>query len=449
MDKISVLVVVPHDAALNEYVSIFNSTTRFVPVFYLGYKSRYIQILEESNICYYTEHNDNKIKRNTFMTIKRVVVTKIKHFFDNSYLGCFLQSSVLKNYLTKKLKNKIIKRMVSLDSIVIRHKVLKVVIATDRSYGNEASVILLAKRKKLDIILMSFAYSADYKSVYKLRNALIYSFLRGQPSTVIFKSSSLGNKAFYRSFESCALKELGVLSSNPWVLGMGHCSKMLVDSEREKSRLVKLGGHKEKYVVTGLTTHDSLYSQFINKSTYKNKFKEEYSLNSDPNIFISLPQYFEHGLCEETEHFLIINQMIDILSKLDVNLFISLHPKMDKANYNHLDKKESVHILDEPLSSNLICADIFLATYSSTVTWALMCDIPVVIFDHINLAYDDFYSEFLIPLAINNDELLVKVKRILFESVSNDNLITSNIKNEISPFDGKCLNRIVKAISEE
>ena len=85
----------------------------------------------------------------------------------------------------------------------------------------------------------------------------------------------------------------------------------------------------------------------------------------------------------------------------------------------------------------------------STVTWALMCDIPVVIFDHINLAYDDFYSEFLIPLALNNDELLIKVKKILLESNSKDHLITPNLKNEISPFDGKCLDRVVQAISEE
>lgn len=450
MDKISVLVVVPHDAALNEYVSIFKSTSQLIPIFYLGYKSRYVQILKDSKICYYEPNENLNIKRNTFLTkLSDTFITKLKFTLDNSYIGCFLQSSIFKRYLTTKLKVKLMKRLSSLDTIVTEHQISKVVLATDRSFGDEAAAILLAKQKSLDIILVSFAYSADFKSSYKLRDALIYSFLKGQPSTVINKSSSLGHKAFYRSFESCALKELGVLSSNPWILGMGHCSKMLVDSQREKNRLVKLGGNKEKYIVTGLTTHDSLYSQFINKSIYKTKLKEQYSLNFDTNLFISLPQYFEHGLCEEAEHFLIINKMIDVLSQLDVNLFISLHPKMDRANYIHLDTKVNVHILDEPLSNNLICADIFLATYSSTVTWALMCDIPVVIFDHINLAYDDFYSEFLIPLALNNDELLIKVKKILLESNSKDHLITPNLKNEISPFDGKCLDRVVQAISEE
>ena len=339
--------------------------------------------------------------------------------------------------------------MQTLEPIVTKHRISRIIIATDRSFGAEASAMLLAKQKKLDIILISFAYSADFKSIYKLRKSLIYSFLSKHPAAVIYKSCSLGNKAFYRSFESNALEELGVLSSNPWVLGMGHCSKMLVDSKREKNRLVKLGGNRDRYIVTGLTTHDTLYSQFINKSTYKTEFKEKYNLNSEPNLFISLPQYFEHGLCEEAEHFFIINQMIDVLSQLNINIFISLHPKMNITNYTHLDIKNNVHILNEPLSSNLICADIFLATYSSTVTWALMCDIPVVIFDHINLAYDDFYSEFFIPLALNNDEILVNVKNILLENLNNDNLINSNLKSEISPFDGKCLKRIVNAISEE
>lgn len=450
MDKLNILVVVPHDAALSEYISILKYTDELTPIFYLSYKSKYIQTLEDLNACYYEKKSIEKITSNTFFTkVKGTINTKIKYILDNSYIGCFIQNRIIKRFLTTKLKAKIMNGMLTLEPIVTEHRISKIIIATDRSYGAEASAMLLAKQKKLDVILISFAYSADFKSIYKLRKSLIYSLSSKHPAAVIYKSCSLGNKAFYRSFESNALEELGVLSSNPWVLGMGHCSKMLVDSKREKNRLVKLGGNKDRYIVTGLTTHDTLYSQFINKSTYKAKFKEKYNLNSEPILFISLPQYFEHGLCEEAEHFLIINQMIDVLSQLDINLFISLHPKMDKANYKHLDTKKNVHILDEPLSSNLICADIFLATYSSTVTWALMCDIPVVIFDHINLAYDDFYSEFLIPLAINNDELLVQVKRILIESVSNDNLITSNIKNEISPFDGKCLNRIVKAISEE
>ena len=90
--------------------------------------------------------------------------------------------------------------MTILDSLVSIHDVTKIILATDRSFGDEAAAMLLAKQKNIDVILVSFAYSADFKSAYKLRNSLIYSFIWGQPKALVNKSTTLGNKIFYRPF---------------------------------------------------------------------------------------------------------------------------------------------------------------------------------------------------------------------------------------------------------
>ena len=69
MDKMNVLVVVPHDAALSEYISIFKYTDELTPIFYLSYKSLYIQSLENLEVCYYENKTIEKKIRILFLDI--------------------------------------------------------------------------------------------------------------------------------------------------------------------------------------------------------------------------------------------------------------------------------------------------------------------------------------------------------------------------------------------
>ena len=87
----------PHDAALGEYIAIFRDAVELSPIFYLGYKSQYIQVLEKLCFCFYENNGTNGEK---YSGLSR----SLKSIFDNSYIGCILQASILKRYLTNKLK---------------------------------------------------------------------------------------------------------------------------------------------------------------------------------------------------------------------------------------------------------------------------------------------------------------------------------------------------------
>jgi len=243
------------------------------------------------------------------------------------------------------------------------------------------------------------------------------------------------------------LETLKINIRNPWVLGAGFSDYMLVDSEREKRRLINLGGEVDKYFVTGQMSHDQVFEANKSSDDLKSIYRTKYNLTYDDIILLAVPQYYEHGLCEKDIHFDLIGDMLSRLSELKVNIILSLHPKMNREDYEMFTLvSENVIIIDESLSSILPICDLFISTYSSTVSWALLCNKRVVIVDHVGLGYDNFFSEFNMPIVSTNQALIREIINIL--SNGRDIVHDSILLSELSPFDGLCSERITKFLSE-
>lgn len=88
------------------------------------------------------------------------------------------------------------------------------------------------------------------------------------------------------------------------------------------------------------------------------------------------------------------SRLIDYFSNMrlmhNVDIWVSLHPTL----YGVVDLGEfedkGLHVLKWPLLSFIHCADLFIATVSSTLIWSVQCGIPAVNFD----CYDYGYREF-------------------------------------------------------
>jgi len=57
---------------------------------------------------------------------------------------------------------------------------------------------------------------------------------------------------------------------------------------------------------------------------------------------------------------------------------LSVHPRSDVKSYEFLEEKYKCRILREPLSDVIGAADLFLASNSTTFTWAALCGIPSI-----------------------------------------------------------------------
>ena len=440
MSEKFVLVIPSHDAALSEYIKVFKRKLDLSPIFYLGYSSNLVEKVTDGGfICIKQTSNASKLP-----PIQKTFFSILKKFMDKTVIGCFLQKNILLDTLVRKKIDAIKRKSSELEGVINQYGISTCLLATDRSSGIEASVYLLAKKTGLKTIVLSFATAADFISSYKLREAQIYKNQKKSISKNVYTHEDLGSRAFFRPFEESALIKLGIFPDNPWVLGSGCCDYMLLESNREKERLIRLGGNKHKYIITGSASHDDLYHSLAKKKSLSEALIKKFQLPYEKNIIVSLPQYYEHGLCEKKAHFQYIDGLLHQLCELKFNVLITLHPKMKLEDYIHLKNRFPVTILEESLSDVIVVADIFLATYSSTVAWALMCRIPIVMFDHINLNYSDFYSEFELTVVKDNKNLKAEVINTINTTVAHNSEYQAK---KLSPFDGNCVDRIVRLLS--
>ena len=422
----NILIFCSHEAALLEYLNLFAKQTLVKPIFCLSYKSNSIDLLDENNFEYVqivSEKDGAANKKYQF----------IKAFIDNTLLGCSLQTFILFNFLKSKFKRMIEVKSDQIVKLIEAKFISAVVIQNDRSAGIEAAAIRAARQQGLKVFVLPFAYSADYKSSYKLRQNKIYDFTYRQPKQAVYRDDELGIKSFFRPYESQGLEELGLLPFNPWVIGGSGFASVLLDSERELNRLISLGGDKKNYLVTGLASHDDIYTAWT-------KAKNE--LRDKKIVTVALPQYWEHGLASKEAHFKFLDGMLESLSALDAYIVISLHPKMNLADYEYMINKFGVEISKKPLLNIIANTDVLVSTFSSTVAWALMCQKNVVIVDHVGLGYKDFYSEFEIPVCTSNIKLHDLTKNILDGQLGLNSYLLPLI-GTLSPFDGKCRQRIL------
>ena len=158
-----------------------------------------------------------------------------------------------------------------------------------------------------------------------------------------------------------------------------------------------------------------------------------------------MPQFVEEEDLEPDAYWKFVDQLLAICSKLG-QVWISLHPKMKVTDYEKTSKKYGAVILAERLNKALPIADLFIATNSSTVFWALLCGIKSVVtgFAHIDCS---MFSEFSsIQVIKQKVELSPKITEWSDKEVSFEN--DWNLMGRGDVFDDQVLLRYRELIME-
>jgi hypothetical protein len=83
---------------------------------------------------------------------------------------------------------------------------------------------------------------------------------------------------------------------------------------------------------------------------------------------------------------------LDSLSLLsNYNIILSLHPSVEKAKKEFYIQK-GFSVLNLPLIYYISFADIFIASISATIQWAIACGIPTINYDIYKFEYDDYVN---------------------------------------------------------
>jgi len=184
---------------------------------------------------------------------------------------------------------------------------------------------------------------------------------------------------------------MGMLPRNPWYQGITFADYIMISGIDEAASYAEAQVDPAKLLFYGSHEFDLLYERWSNREELRHNLTKAYQLDSSNRILVmTLPRLLEQNLASEEVHWQSINEILDVLSKQDYNLLISLHPQSDPAQYAWIEAKYPVKICSERLTDILVVADIFVASYSSTIRWAIGLGIPVINLDFWSLNYKIF-----------------------------------------------------------
>jgi hypothetical protein len=296
---------------------------------------------------------------------------------------CYLREKKAKAFYTK--------RKEMLGRIFDEIKPTVVFCFGDRHIDIEVPVLLAARSRNIKIVIpyTSFSGSEGLLKVRKIQKEpkrwwpvslyRIYAAIR-------LKNQILQGYFYQHPSVLFALSALDALSSNPWCIGNGLSNVVCVDSQHTFDRYKGEGVPEEKLSIIGDVAYDTLFKNHQSQIHLRKEIVEEYLLMSDKKIIvIALPQFAEQGLLNWNEHWVEINYLVEQITRTNLNVVISLHPRVIASDYSFLEEKYSVHISRIPLNQLLPIADLFVAVNSSTVFWAALCGIPAVVINFYGL----------------------------------------------------------------
>lgn len=301
----------------------------------------------------------------------------------NSSLGCYLQATnALRHYRRELEQAGRVMDSVSPDIVMA---------FGDRHIDFEAALLAAAKRRGIRIVLPYSTYSGS-AGLLKIRR-LQGGFRIWSPFSLyrIHARLILGNQVMDGCYWQppailMAIRKLGLLSENPWCMGNGPADIVCVDNESTLARYVAEGVPRHKLRIVGDTAYDALHAQFTMRDRLRAKMIEDEEILSDRKVVVvALPQFAEQGVMDWKDHWREIDHLLAEICRCGHSVIVSLHPRVNPDDYRSLAEKYPVRIAVRQLRDILPVADVFVAVNSSTVFWAVLCGIPVVVLDYFGL----------------------------------------------------------------
>lgn len=356
--------------------------------------------------------------------------------------------------LTGILKGKYIK----CQAILSDYEPSSVVFRGDRHLGSgwEPAMLRACKDRGIARVVINWAYPSFPEHFLSKRsnipecNADNYPDIKNTFSNQYLHDPVTGKNILYRpGYEIKALEKQKMLSKNPWVMGGGESSLLLIDGELNKKRYLQCGVDKHKIQITGTATHDKLYTSFAERNNNSEKIFKKYNLEPGQKLVVFSPSpLFEEKVITWNEAEKLFSKLCKQFSTVQANVLLSLHPRMSLKRYRPIIDRYHIARSEEPLFHILPSADVFSSSFSSTVQWAVLCGVPTVVFDISREVVPIFSDIDGIDVVKDVDVISCKINEILGSEIAlkERKLKLSSQAPTIAPFDGKCTERIVQAL---
>lgn len=233
---------------------------------------------------------------------------------------------------------------------------------------------------------------------------------------------------------------------NPWVMSSGRVDVIASESQFMKDYYVQAGLSAEKFHITGYLSLDSLSEKFYNRESFRQQIIKEFGFDEKSPIIVSsvVPsQWPRAGVGFESYDEFLENYFGYFKQLKNVNVIYKFHPRLGEENIKSICTKYGILYCKYDTSEIIAAADLYIASVSSTIRWALACGITTINYDIYNYGYGDFDSAKNYKTVIKFEDFKTQVNQFL-----NSFEIAYDIKKQMQPnfgkLDGKANVRILE-----
>lgn len=332
-----------------------------------------------------------------------------------------------------------------------------VVTADDRSLGFEFGIVHAARKHGIASITVPFALSdpggdwlrrrerseffvdAGWFGVRWLKQKLAQSY----PANV--REQDGVRLMFLTAGQVLGLYYLDALFSVPWAYGGGATDMVTLYSESIKLKQLQLGVPAEKMVVTGQCAMDELYTLAKRRTELKRELFVQYGFQGDrPLIVLAVPHHAEHGLMGAADHDDMTGNLFSDLRTIGAEVLLSLHPRSRAEDYQLLANRAGVAIATQPLLEILPAADLFVATHSSTVRWAVLLKTPTIVLDDFGVGENGMFDACSVTFITDRSTVSEVARTLLMRTALEESFIPHQAGSDL--FDGLSSQRVVSVL---
>ena len=192
-----------------------------------------------------------------------------------------------------------------------------------------------------------------------------------------------------------ALERLRLAPANPWIVNGGDVDAVVVESEYMKARFVRHGIAARKVHPIGHASLDELARATGHREEIRAAWRAAHGYDgARPVLLCAMPpdQYPRLPAPEFPTYEELVDGWLAALRALETHFpAVSPHPNLAPAIRERI-RAAGVALLEGGVAQWLPACDVYAASVSGTIKWALACGKPVVNYDCYRYGHDDFFG---------------------------------------------------------
>jgi hypothetical protein len=211
-----------------------------------------------------------------------------------------------------------------------------------------------------------------------------------------------------------AMQALGAAPPQPWIMNSGDADAIAVESDRMRLHYQQLGLPAEQMVETGALYDDALANVLQSADERRAALYRQLGLPAGrPMLLCALPpnpcldQLGGFASYEDLLH----SWVAALAEQSDWNLVLRLHPRMPREQFAFLEEVGG-RISDQDTAHLVPLCDLYVASVSATIRWAIACGKPVVNYDVYHFGYTD-YDRLPAVYTVNQKQAFVDIIQTL------------------------------------